>query len=120
VLSFFSLDFVNKYFLKNFIAFVSLLSGKPSYLWVLLSTNFGHTKKSQKMKHEPILEMGSDRIIPRNAYHKPFTVKFPDKCKWQNVFNPDNKGGLVWYMDVSKTNTGTGAGVYRWGLRKWG
>jgi len=28
------------------------------------------------------------------------------------------KGGLVWYMDGSKTDEGTGAGVYRWGLRK--
>jgi ribonuclease HI len=32
--------------------------------------------------------------------------------------NPDNKGGLVWYTDGSKTNKGTGAGVYRWGSRR--
>jgi hypothetical protein len=38
--------------------------------------------------------------------------------EWQNGFNPDNKGGLVWYTDVSKTNKGTGAGVYRWSLRR--
>jgi hypothetical protein len=29
--------------------------------------------------------------------------------------NPDNKGGLVWYIDGSENNTGTSAGVYRWG-----
>jgi hypothetical protein len=71
------------------------------------------------MEHEPILQMRSDRILPRYAYHKPFTVKFPDKCDWQNRFNPDNKGGLAWYTDGSKTNKGTGASVYRWGLRRW-
>jgi hypothetical protein len=70
------------------------------------------------MEHEPILQMGSDRMLPRYAYHKPFTVKFPDKCEWQNGFNPDNKAGLVWYTDRSKTNKGTVAGVYRWGSRR--
>jgi hypothetical protein len=59
--------------------------------------------------------MGSDRMLLRYVYHKPFTVKFPDKCEWQNGFNPENKGGLVWYTDGSKTNKGTGGGVYRWG-----
>jgi hypothetical protein len=62
--------------------------------------------------------MGSDRIISRNAYDKPFTVKFPDKCKWQNGFNPDNVRGLVWYTNRSKTNKSTGAVMYRWGSRK--
>jgi hypothetical protein len=45
-------------------------------------------------------------------------VKFPDMCEWQNGFNPDNRRGLVWYMDGSKTNKGTGARVYRWGSRR--
>jgi len=39
--------------------------------------------------------MGYDRMLMRQVYHKTFSVKFPDKCEWQNVFNPDNKGGLV-------------------------
>jgi len=47
--------------------------------------------------------MGSDMMLPRKAYHKPFTVKFPDKRKWQNS---------------SKTSKGTGAGMCRWGLRR--
>jgi hypothetical protein len=46
------------------------------------STNSGHTKKSQDMEHEPILQMRSDRMLLRSTYHKPFTVKFPDKCEW--------------------------------------
>jgi hypothetical protein len=28
------------------------------------------------------------------------------------------KRGLVWYTHGSKTNNGTGAGVYKWGLRR--
>jgi hypothetical protein len=33
--------------------------------------------------------------------------------------NLDNKGVLVWYTGGSKTNVGTGAEVYIWGLRSW-
>jgi hypothetical protein len=62
--------------------------------------------------------IGTDNRIPRHAYHKLFKVQLPDKCEWQNGFYPDNKGGLVWYTDVSKTNESTGAGVYRLGLKK--
>jgi len=62
--------------------------------------------------------MGSDRMLLRYAYHISFTAKFRDKCKWQNEFKPDRKGGLVWNMDGPKTNKGTGAKVYRWGSRK--
>jgi hypothetical protein len=69
------------------------------------------------MEHKPILQMGTDRMILRYAYHRPFMVKFPEKCEWQNRFTPDIKGGLVWYMYRSKTNKGSGAGVYKWGLR---
>jgi hypothetical protein len=29
-----------------------------------------------------------------------------------NGFQPGRKGGLIWYTDGSKTNKGTGAGVY--------
>jgi hypothetical protein len=49
---------------------------------------------------------------------KPHIVKFPDKCEWQFGLNSDNKGGLVWHTDGSKTNKGIAAGVCRWGSRK--
>jgi hypothetical protein len=64
------------------------------------------------MEDEPKLQMMTDRVTPRYAYHKPFTVKFPGRCEWQNGFKPDTKG-LVLYTDRSKTNKGTGAEVYR-------
>jgi hypothetical protein len=38
------------------------------------SSHFGHTKNSQDIEHKP-------RMIPRYVYHKPFTVKFSDKCE---------------------------------------
>jgi hypothetical protein len=64
------------------------------------------------MEQKPILQMGSERILPRYVYHRPFMVKFPDKCNWQNRFNPESKGDLVWYTDEHQTNKGTGTGVY--------
>jgi hypothetical protein len=60
--------------------------------------------------------MWSDRLLPRYVYQKPFIVKFPEKCEWQNGFNADNKWGLVWYTEGSKTERGTSAGLYKWGL----
>jgi hypothetical protein len=36
--------------------------------------------------------MGSDRMLPRYVFYKPFTVKFPDKCEQQNGFNPARRG----------------------------
>jgi len=55
--------------------------------------------------------MGSYRMLQREAYHRPFMVKFPDKCVQQNRFNPDNEVGLTLYTGESKTSKGTGSGV---------
>jgi hypothetical protein len=66
----------------------------------------------QDMKKEPILQMGSDKMILRHVYDKPFTIKCPDRNEWKEGFQPDRKGGLIWHTDGSKTNEGTGAGVY--------
>jgi hypothetical protein len=86
--------------------------------WRPRSTSYGHAKKSWDMEQEPILLMGTDRMIPRHIFHKPFKVHLSSRHEWHNGFNPDNKGGLVWYTDRSKTNEGTGAGVYKWGTRR--
>jgi len=37
------------------------------------------TSQTLDMKHEPILQMGLDKMLLRYAYHKPFMVKFPNK-----------------------------------------
>jgi hypothetical protein len=64
---------------------------------------------------EPILQMGSDKMIPRHVYDKPFMVRFPDRSEWKKGFQPDRKGRLIWYTDGSKTNNGIGFGVYCYG-----
>ena len=43
--------------------------------WILKSTNYGHAKKSRDIEHEPILLMGTEKMIQRYAYHKPFKVQ---------------------------------------------
>jgi ribonuclease HI len=54
-------------------------------------------------------------MIPRGVYDKPFTIRFPDRSEWKEVFQHNRKGGLIRYADGSKTNKGTGAGVYCYG-----
>jgi hypothetical protein len=70
------------------------------------------------MEQELVLLMGIDRMITRYVFHKPFKVHLSSRHEWQIGFNPDNKRGLVWYMDGSKTNEGMGVGVYKWGSRR--
>ena len=66
----------------------------------------------------PSYRWGFVRMIMRYANHKPFMVKFLDKCEWQNTFNLNSTGGLVWNTDGSKTNKGTGAVAYRRGSKR--
>jgi hypothetical protein len=44
------------------------------------------------MKKEPILLMGSDKMILRHVYDKPFTITFPDRSEWKGDFNLIEKG----------------------------
>jgi hypothetical protein len=62
--------------------------------------------------------MGSDKMIPRHVYDKPFTIRLPDRNEWKERFQPDRKEALNWYTDGSKTNKGTGAGVHCYGTRR--
>jgi hypothetical protein len=62
--------------------------------------------------------MGTDKIIRRRVYDKLFTVRFPERGEWKVEFQPNRKGGLIWYRDNSKTNKGTRAGVYGYGIRQ--
>jgi hypothetical protein len=45
---------------------------RPKSLW------YGHVSKAQDMMREPILQMGTDKITPKYAFHKPFMVRLPD------------------------------------------
>jgi hypothetical protein len=80
---------------------------KPKPLW------YEHISKSRDMMRESILQMGTDEmILPRYAFHKPLTVTLPDRNEWDRGNVPLGRRGLIWYMDGSKTNEGTGAGIY--------
>jgi hypothetical protein len=70
------------------------------------------------MKKEPMLQMGSDKLLPRHVHEVFFTVTFPDRSEREKGFKPDRKGGLICYTDGSKTNKGTGDGVYCNGTRR--
>jgi hypothetical protein len=61
--------------------------------------------------------MGSDKMILRHVCDKPFIVRLPERSEWKEGFEPDRKAGLIWFTDGSKTNNGTGAGVYCYGTR---
>jgi hypothetical protein len=61
-----------------------------------------------RVKEEPNLQMGNDRMIPRHVSNRAFTVTFPDRSEWKDGFQPDRKEGLIWYADGSMTNKGTG------------
>jgi hypothetical protein len=46
---------------------------------------------TQGMKKEPILQMGTDRMLLRHVYDKPFTVRFSDRVNGKTGFNPIGK-----------------------------
>jgi hypothetical protein len=82
--------------------------------WRPESEGFGHAYMIQNMKKEPILQMGSDKMIPKHVYDKPFTIEVNGKRGFKSI----ERGGLIWYTEGSKTNKGTGAGVYCDGTRR--
>jgi hypothetical protein len=86
--------------------------------WKPKSESSGHAYMTQDMIKEPILQIGSDKMIPKHVYDKPFKIRFPDRSDWKEGFQPDRTEGLIWYTDDSNTNKGTGAGVYCHGTRR--
>jgi hypothetical protein len=71
--------------------------------WERKSEDFGHAYMTQDMEKEPNLQMGFDKMIRRHVYVKPFTIRFPDRSEWKKGFQPHRIGGLIWYIDGSKT-----------------
>jgi hypothetical protein len=56
------------------------------------------------MQVEPVLQIGTDRMIPRHVYDKIFTARFPDRSEWKDGFQPDRLGRLLWCTDGCETN----------------
>jgi hypothetical protein len=61
--------------------------------WRPESEGFGHAYMIKDMKKESILLMGSDKMIPKHVYDKPFTIRFPDRSEWKEGFNLTERGG---------------------------
>jgi hypothetical protein len=70
---------------------------------------------TQDMKKEPILQMGSDKIIVRHVYDKPFMIRFHDKSEWKKGVSTRQKWGtnLVyrWLQDRKRH--------WSWGVLLW-
>jgi hypothetical protein len=79
--------------------------------WQLKSEGFGHAYVTQDMEKEPILQMGSDKMILRRAYDKPFTIRLPDRSEWKKGFQPERKWGLISYSDGSNKKRHWSCGV---------
>jgi hypothetical protein len=60
---------------------------------------------------DPILDMWSDHTIPVYNYSKIFNVII-DKDYWRNIDPVLPKEALIWFTDGSRTDLGTGSGVY--------
>jgi hypothetical protein len=61
--------------------------------WKPKAEGFGHAYMSRDIEKEPILQMGSDKMILKHVYGKPFTIRFPDRSEWKKGFQPDRNGG---------------------------
>jgi hypothetical protein len=45
---------------------------------------FGHASVTQDMEEEPILGMGTGKMIPRYVYDKSFIIRFSDRTEWKD------------------------------------
>jgi hypothetical protein len=49
--------------------------------WRPKSEGFGHAYMTQGMREKPVLQMGTDKMIPRHVYGKALTIRFPDRSE---------------------------------------
>jgi hypothetical protein len=84
-------------------------------LWKPKSVWYWHASKAQDMMREPILQMGTDKMILRYAFHKPFMVRLRDRSEWDRGIVPVGKKGthLVhrWVQDIRRH--------WNWGVWPW-
>ena len=69
---------------------------------------FGHASITNTIT-DKLFTMTSDEMISKINYSKPFNIQL----NWEGkVETKSQDGTLVWYTDGSKTDSGTGAGIY--------
>jgi hypothetical protein len=64
--------------------YIAMINGNPNLRFWTCIHDSGHEKRT-------ILQMGSDKMIPRHVYDKPFIIRFPDRSEWN--FSPTEGGG---------------------------
>jgi hypothetical protein len=60
--------------------------------WKSKSGGFGHAHMTWDKETGPVLQMGSDKMIPRHVDEKPFTTRFPDRVNETEYSNQTKKG----------------------------
>jgi hypothetical protein len=82
--------------------------------WRLRTFWYDHMSKSLDMMREPILQVGTDKMIVMHSTNH--SVRLLDRSEWDGGIVPFKKRGLAWYIDGSKINEVAGAGVYGRGM----
>jgi hypothetical protein len=57
----------------------------------LITLRYGHGRNVRDTMKECILQMGTDKMIPRNMFHKLLTVRFTDRSAWERGSIPIKK-----------------------------
>jgi ribonuclease HI len=78
----------------------------------------GHSKIIPIMMKDTMISMPSDIMIPKFNFYKPFMIEIHGAAEWSSHGHKFINGDYIWYTDGSKTEDGTGAGVYCKKLQK--
>jgi hypothetical protein len=70
----------------------------------------GHSRITSMITN-PVLDMGSDHMIPKYSFEKPFDIQI-DWKEWSQKEKHCQPNSLIWYIDGSKTDSGEGAGIH--------
>jgi hypothetical protein len=65
---------------------------------------------TQDMEKKHILQMGSDKMIPRHICDKPFMIRFSDRSECKKGSQPNRKWGIIWHTNGSKRCNATEQG----------
>jgi hypothetical protein len=71
---------------------------------------YGHSRITNVITN-PVLEMGSDYMLPKYSFEKPFDIKM-DWEYWCHKEEQCLSKGHSWYTDGLKTDNGSGAGIH--------
>src|SRR5580765_7925075 len=66
----------------------------------------------KQIQRQPLLVMGTDRMICRYGFETPYSAHFPSRDDWKTINVCDDGNNEIWFTDGSKTQTVTGAGAF--------